>query len=498
MVGVRSATGVHGRAIAWGALAIAAGACAALLPLEVAIALFATVGLAVALLIEPVLGLIVMVCVAPLKVLIETEAPIALPGDIGQWSLALALGVWAVWRASQVPTRPLPRSRVAVALAVIMLGFTPSLFTATSTGAWIAEVAKWAVMLVLTLLVIDLGARGRWAWLAFGVVLAAAIQAVIGLYEFFGGSGAPHLWIAAYTRFRAFGTFGQPNPFSAFMGLTLPLALGLGWGYAREAWAFWRLSDRHAAARAGAVVAVYGTCAALIAGGLIASWGRGAWLGFAAALSVMAVFAPRRRLIGVGLLVIALALGVVLWVGGLVPASIEARVTNTLDEFVGFDDVRGVFVTNENFSTVERMAHWQAALSMASARPLTGVGLGNYEMVYADHALARWPHALGHAHNDYLNILAETGIIGLASALVGWALIVGWTARALRVHSPVWNGLALGLLGTWTHLAVHSLFDKLTVNNLFLHIGVMLGLLALVDARRRAAEDSDYVFIQSH
>jgi len=36
------------------------------------------------------------------------------------------------------------------------------------------------------------------------------------------------------------------------------------------------------------------------------------------------------------------------------------------------------------------------------------------------------------------------------------------------------------------------------VNNLFLHIGVMLGLLALVDARRRAAEDSDYVFIQSH
>ena len=160
MVGVRSATGVHGRAIAWGALAIAAGACAALLPLEVAIALFAMVGLAVALLIEPVLGLIVMVCVAPLKVLIETEAPIALPGDIGQWSLALALGVWAVWRASQVPTRPLPRSRVAVALAVIMLGFTPSLFTATSTGAWIAEVAKWAVMLILTLLVIDLGARG--------------------------------------------------------------------------------------------------------------------------------------------------------------------------------------------------------------------------------------------------------------------------------------------------------------------------------------------------
>ena len=157
-----------------------------------------------------------------------------------------------------------------------------------------------------------------------------------------------------------------------------------------------------------------------------------------------------------------------------------------------------MFVTNENFSTVERMAHWQAALDMASAHPVAASGWVTTRSCIPSTRLARWPHALGHAHNDYLNILAETGIIGLVLALTGWALIVGWTARALSLRPPILHGLALGLLGTWTHLAVHSLFDKLTVNNLFLHIGVMLGLLALADARRRAAEDSENVVFQSY
>jgi hypothetical protein len=69
--------------------------------------------------------------------------------------------------------------------------------------------------------------------------------------------------------------------------------------------------------------------------------------------------------------------------------------------------------------------------------------------------------------------------VGLAFYLVGWAALVYWTLRSLHQPDPVLRGLTLGLLGTWTHLAVHSFVDKLYVNNLFLHIGVMLGLLAV-------------------
>src|SRR5690606_35076230 len=133
----------------------------------------------------------------------------------------------------------------------------------------------------------------------------------------------------------------------------------------------------------------------------------------------------------------------------------------------------------DNFAIVERLAHWQAALSMAQAHPWLGVGLGNYDVAYAAHGVPSWPRSLGHAHNDYLNGLAETGLVGLTAYLAGWMLNVVWTIQALRQPDPVWRGLTLGLLGVWTHLAVHSVFDKLYVNNLFLHIGVTLGLLAV-------------------
>ena len=159
-----------------------------------------------------------------------------------------------------------------------------------------SEMLKWIEMLLLVLIVLDLGREDAGPGSRLGRVLAAVLQAMIGLYEFRGGSGAPHLWIANYRYFRAFGTFGQPNPFSAFMGLTLPLALGLAWGYALKALACWRNGSdrsmpwaRHAVPlqgdwlMPGLLALLYAGFALILLVGLIVSWGRGAWLGFGAA-----------------------------------------------------------------------------------------------------------------------------------------------------------------------------------------------------------------------
>lgn len=466
------------RSAVWMGLALLLGILVARAPVMLIGGGLALVALVLITLVEPVLALVLMLSLAPLKTLIATESPVAFPVDVGQMSFALVVGMWALWRVTQRSHDPLPRTRLYLPLAVIMLAFVPSLFSALSAAAWVAEFIKWIEIVLLVLIVLDL--RHRWTWIAFGVVLAAVLQALIGLYEFRGGSGAPHLWIANYRYFRAFGTFGQPNPFSAFMGLTLPLALGLAWGYWSEALVRFKQRPYHypEGLVPGMLAVLYAGCALILLAGLIASWGRGAWLGFGAAGVILVLFAPRRRWTGF-LLVAAGGMSLaLLWVAGYVPLSIQQRIESAPQDFVGFRDVRGMPISDENFAIVERLAHWQAAITMADAHPFTGVGLGNYETAYPAYRVPSWPNPLGHAHNDYLNVLAETGLVGLGGYLAGWALIVVWTWQTLQTSDPLKRGLALGLLGTWTHLAVHSFVDKLYVNNLFLHIGVMLGLLA--------------------
>lgn len=466
--------------VLWAALAVAAGIVAGLLPLVVAATMLAGCAIMLLTLVEPVLALVLMLLIAPLKTLLATETLASSASDPGLVGLALVMAVWLVWRVRVRHDLALPRSRVLIPLLVIIAGFSPSLVNALSPGAWIGEMLKWGAIALLIVIVPDLGHGERWAWIAFGVVLSAVVQAIIGLYEFLGGAGAAHLWIADYRFFRAFGTFGQPNPFSAFMGLTLPLALGLMLGYALDGVRRVRAAQPVTEWRGPFLAATfYGVCSLLLFGGLIASWGRGAWLGFGAAAGVMMFFAPNRRWQSCALLAVGMTIVLLIWVGGVVPASIEGRITSALTEFTGFRDVRGVYVNDDNYAIIERLAHWQAALNMANAHPVFGVGAGNYEAAYAAYSLPSWPRALGHAHNEYLNILAEAGLVGLIPYVAGWFLLVYWTVRARRQADVVMRGLVIGLLGTWTHLTVHSFVDKLYVNNLFLHIGVMLGLLAI-------------------
>lgn len=429
-----------------------------------------------------------LLVLAPLRTLYATEAPRlgypTLPLDIGQW---LVLALVASWVLHYVRRRQMPlilshqalRSDWAPLLplfAFVTIAASGA-FTAFSLNAWLLEWLKWLQVTMIALITIDICIAGHRRSVVGLLVLAGAANAVIGIYQYFGGSGALHLLVND-RYFRAFGTFGQPNPFGGFMGVLFPMAFT---GMLAALYSGWRLIRGGSAARlmrAATSLLYFGSASCLVALALILSWSRGAWLGFGVSVAVMLFALPRKAIHSLFLAFLLAGMVGALAASGRLPASISARLATITEDIFNVQDVRGVDITPANYAVVERLAHWQAAIDMATAHPWLGVGLGNYEIAYPEFRLANWKFALGHAHNMYLNMLAEVGLVGLIAYL---ALIFAilWYAWSVRRHPSLPSRLiAIGILGVWTYVIVHSLTDNLYVNNVFIHLGVTIGLLA--------------------
>lgn len=483
------------RALCWLTLSAIISVIIAVTPTAASALVIGFSALLVLSLITPFAPLTALLVIAPIRTLFATESPIQIPLDVGQWLLIAALGAWALRHL--VMRAALPRIRLStplIAALIFTIAGALSAFTAYSLDAWLTEWLKWVQIAMLIVLVADLGQRRMWEWLVFALVASALTNALIGIYEFFGGSGAEHLLIRPdWGYFRAFGTFGQPNPFGGFMGLIAPLATAAAFGYALQAWTLYRHSRVIAFQRLG-IAMFYAVSAALISAALFMSWSRGAWLGFGISMLVVVFAAPRNLKVGALILAGMIMLSGLLWASGRLPASIVERIESATQETFSFTDVRGVDINPENYPLVERLAHWQAAINMAHAHPILGVGLGNYETAYPLFRLIYWKYPLGHAHNYYLNVLAETGIIGLTAYLCMWLIIAVVTWRTIRRQpDTLARSIAVGLLGTWVYLAIHSLTDNLYVNNLFVHLGLMLGILSVLSARTRMVNHSERI-----
>lgn len=309
--------------------------------------------------------------------------------------------------------------------------------------------------------------HGRTALLVVGSLLAVACaEALIGWYQFFARVGPKDFAIGSFLR--AYGTFGQPNPFAGYLNTVVPLAFGV-------VLAFWRFRyavDRRLVALALLVLAVGGPA-------LVMSLSRGAWLGLAAGVLAMLVAAGHvgRRALAAGGLVALVAV----FAGSLdlLPPTLAARLVSAVESF-GIFDARTVLVTPANFAVVDRMAHWQAAWEMYRAFPVLGVGPGQYPIFYPAFRLPLWPDPKVHAHNFYLQTLAELGAVG-ALALLVLVLAIAWhTICAVRRAAGVEWGYALGILGVAAAIGVQNVVDDVLVHGVHAQFGMLLGLATAV------------------
>lgn len=457
-------------------------------------------------LIEPMVGLFAALLTGPLGA-IETGLL-----DSGQFFLLLSL---LAWLAHGLRQRRLfvPRTFLAVPLALFTGVAAVSVISAPSYSFGFKELLKWLEMLAIMLMVVDRvtlwqarrSSQSRdipVVWLLGALFVAGLSQAVLGIYQFGLRGDGPEHFLVLDRFYRAYGTFNQPNPFGGFLNLTAVLTLGIFLSYLPAIWVEirdWRLeigdyqsliSNLQSPNFLSALAVGLVTAVSLL--GVIFSWSRGAWLSLGVATAVLLLFWPKKLWQG-GLL---LLIGAGLLLGGtqvgLVPASITERITSFGDD-LRFGDVRGEDINDDNYAILERLAHWQAALAMAEDHPWLGVGFGNYEPAYADYALINWPYPLGHAHNYYLNLLAETGVLGLLAYLGLWTAVFWQTIRVIRRADGWQRGVALGLLGVWVTLTTHHLVDKLYVNNIYIQLGALFGLLQLLDRRLKFTDHDDCV-----
>ena len=356
-------------------------------------------------------------------------------------------------------------------------------------------VIKWLQMLVAVLLIQEALSTRQVRWLVWGLLAGGVLQATLGIYQFVFRIGPPNFLLM--DRFmRAAGTFGQPNPFAGYLGLTLPVAISLF---------LYSLTSMGRGASSGVRQVVtgtvlYGGVAAVIGVGLVASWSRGGWLGAAAGIAVVVFIQGGPIVKGTSL---AGACAVML-LGPLTYRYIPSSLTDRLADLpaylgTGMWEIVQQPVTDSNFSVIERLAHWIAALRMWELSPWLGVGPGNYAAVYPQVRLDRWEDPLGHAHNTYLNVLAENGLIGIIAYLVLWTGVILWLicmrgrilqrgrtqiggqrgsllSSAGALNPVVWNAALLtGVLGVVVHLSVHHLFDNLYVQGMYLHVALWLG-----------------------
>ncbi|MBI1390106.1 MAG: hypothetical protein GC154_16820 [bacterium] len=115
-------------------------------------------------------------------------------------------------------------------------------------------------------------------------------------------------------------------------------------------------------------------------------------------------------------------------------------------------------------SVQTRLYYYKGAIDLWRTAPLTGRGLGTYALHFhevRDKALAEmYPFRrfhVEHAHDEFLQILAETGGFGLALYALLFGCTVFMALRFLR-ESPRREGAALGLLMGMIAIWTHNLF----------------------------------------
>lgn len=317
--------------------------------------------------------------------------------------VVLVWGLAAVFALRRLATgRPLWEARAPYGWMLVFFAFAGvAALASVAPLASFVQLVVWASWLLLFWLAAEAAPAGKAPGLAARFALGAAFVALVAIAQWHAGIETRASWIDAQAnpdiRTRVFSVFDDPNMLAAYFTCAAPLAAALA-------------LQRHARGlRALGILAL-----ALVLVADVFTFSRGGWIAVVVGLALVGGFWRPRLfpLVGgglVGLIALAVALG---------PDFLRTRLLS----LAGGGD-----------SSIQyRISIWTGVLHMVRDNLWTGVGLGPgaFGAVYPHYMLAGTEAA--HAHDIYLELLAELGLVGfLAFLAFALALVLGLLRGAL-------------------------------------------------------------------
>ncbi|HWI59814.1 MAG TPA: O-antigen ligase family protein, partial [Bacillota bacterium] len=268
----------------------------------------------------------------------------------------------------------------------------------------------------------------------FTLLGLATLISFYALYQFLADSDRVWNLVKPY-RHRGSGTYICPNHLGGFLEMLLPLGLAYT-----------------LVGRAKPVTKVFlGYASLMFLAGIAVTLSRGSWLatGLALLLLVGMLLTYRNyRLIGVILLVVLVGTGTYF-----LPRSqfFQERLKQTVPQPGKVDDSL-------------RFALWRPALRIWQDHFWWGAGPGHFDVRFRAYRPEAVQLSPSRVHNDYLNTLADWGLVGAVLVAGAWAL------------------LGLGLIKTWrsVRLSTATLGGKSGSNKFAFVLGASLGLVAIL------------------
>ena len=330
--------------------------------------------------------------------------------------------------------------------------------------------------------------RQRRSLLVRSLIVLGLFEAVYGSVEYLTGWEKIFTYSKQYYTGMATGTYINHNHFAGALEMTAPFLVGSAFYYFQ----IWQEGRSRRFSRAGqpssagfaAVACIFLVIVMLV--GEIFSRSRSGILGALISLFFIALLAQvrvRRKTWLVGLLAfMAVAVSYGLWIGlGPVLMRFEA-----------------LGLGQRDFDIATRLSFYKDALGIIRDYPWTGTGLGTFATVFR-HYQTDWVNFfVDHAHNDYVEFAAETGLVGavLLFAPITYLLvrmIVAFVTDARRYRPSV----LLGCIGSVLAILLHSATDfNLQIPANALILAVVLGIGYKAACLERAAEESERVSAQ--